>query len=193
MYMYIYITCTLTCTLYISYVCFYDMYLAHDVHDMYLICTCAHKICTCTCTYLMCASTYKIHIMYIMCKQCFPQGLTTGGAGGCGLGVVNVHIKAFHANLNTHQRISINLSRVAHPAKRLWGKHCVQDTYHVHIRYVHVHILCAQVHIRYISCTSCARYISCTYKICTCTYLMCASTYKIHIMYIMCKIHIIYI
>ena len=68
-------------------------------------------------THFQCLQTYP-HL------QCFPQGLTTGGAGGCGLGVVNVHIKAFHANLNTHQRISINLSRVAHPAKRLWGKHC---------------------------------------------------------------------
>ena len=61
-----------------------------------------------------------IQIIYVY-NQCFPQGL------GCGLGVVNVHINAFHANLNTHQRIKINLSRVAHPAtcKRLWGNHCV--------------------------------------------------------------------
>ena len=44
-------------------------------------------------------------------EECFPQGLTTGGVGGCGLDVVNVHVKAFHANLNTHQNILINFSK----------------------------------------------------------------------------------
>ena len=65
---------------------------------------------------------YEVRVSLILYVS--NQGLTTGGAGGCGLGVVNVHIKAFHANLNTHQRISINLSRVATLLKRLWGKHC---------------------------------------------------------------------
>ena len=40
---------------------------------------------------------YKViikQIIYVY-NQCFPQGL------GCGLGVVNVYIKVFHANLNT--------------------------------------------------------------------------------------------